>query len=158
VRRLTFLAILSATAIAVLVTGSSREGIGVSPLGARATAHRRTASNSPSGTRGLGRDAHRFIEAFLVHEAGQDDPATRAALISGAGARLAHEILAGPDGSGVPRPNRRPPALSLHATRLPHRPDLALATGTAHRASGPERFAFLFAHRDGRWLAIAPAE
>jgi hypothetical protein len=50
------------------------------------------------------------------------------------------------------------PIAVLHVSRLPARPDLALVSGTAHRRSGGEPFAFLFARRRGRWLALAPAE
>jgi hypothetical protein len=99
--------------------------------------------------------ARRFLAAYLAFEAG--DRHAAAALRASATPSLAHRILA----SAAPRPRAdtaRPAISGLTVTRLPGRPDLAIVTGTAHRPSGPEPFAFLFGNRAGPWLAIAPAE
>lgn len=155
-RRLAFGALAAVLTIAAVLLGSRHQHAAEAPV-PTAVLHARPspyAEPAPS-TASLRRAARRFIEAFLAFEAGADDPRTRGAIRRGADRHLALDLLADrPRRSG----DRSAAALSLRVTRLPHRPGLALATGTARRRSGPEPFAFLFTRRGGRWLALAPAE
>ena len=80
----------------------------------------------------------------------------RTAIRADAVGALARELLRRPASLATRLPPARLGALELH--RLPGRPGLLLVSGTARRPSGPEPFAFLFARRGGRWLAVAPAE
>jgi hypothetical protein len=102
-------------------------------------------------------DARGFLAAFLAFEAGDQTPRTRRALRATSGRRLAGQILAAPRAPvGARSPVGHLHALRIH--RLPGHHGLLLASGTATRREGPEPFAFLFARRGGRWLAIAPGE
>lgn len=155
-RRLAFGALAAALTIAAVLLGSRHEHAAETPVPSAAPRVLPSPHAEPSpSTASLRRAARGFIEAFLAFEAGADDPGTRGAIRRGADRRLALDLLADrPPQSG----DRSAPTLALRVTRLPHRPDLALATGTARRPSGPEPFAFLFARRGGGWLALAPAE
>jgi hypothetical protein len=96
----------------------------------------------------------RFLRAYLAYEVGGGGPGR---IRAGSSPHLAAQIL-----GFLPRPPRgRPgavPLVSLSLSTVPHRPDYLLASGSAERRSGPEPFAFLFARRGGRWIAVAPAE
>jgi hypothetical protein len=156
VRRLGFAVLAAAPALAAALLGSHHEPRAEAPAPPPTARRGQPPRAAPSpATPALRREAHRFLAAFLALEAGAEDRATRAAIRRGAAPRLARELLA-----GRPRPARRPGAriLALRLARLPRRPGLALATGTARRRDGPEPFAFLLARRGGRWLALAPAE
>jgi hypothetical protein len=124
---------------------------------APASIHREPAPTSPPSTPALRRAARRFLGGFLALESGGAH-AARAAIRRSAGRRLARELLAASPGGEVRRAIVPAPTVDLHLARLPQSPGLALATGTARRPDGPEPFAFLLARRDGRWLAVAPAE
>jgi hypothetical protein len=154
-RRLAFAALAVAIAGAANGLGSRHERSAETPAPTPTAARRHPPPTPPPSAPSVRRAAHRFLVAFLALEVGTDGPATRAAIRRGAGARLARDLLA-----RRPPPSDHPSAriLALHLARLPHRPGLALATGTARRPGGPEPFAFLLARRGGRWLAIAPAE
>jgi hypothetical protein len=156
VRRLVFAALALAMTVAALLLGLRREYPAETPAPTAAPPHRRAPDVTPRpATTSLRRAARGFARAFLAFEAGGADRAARATIRRGAGHRLAHELLA-----------HRPPRsdhpgasiVALHVALLPHRPGLALLIGTARRTDGPEPFAFLFARRGGRWLAVAPAE
>jgi hypothetical protein len=156
-RRLAFLALAGVITVAVLLAGSHHEPDARSA--AKLTAPIGGPMHPPPSPSDLRRAARLFIEAFLDLETGRSGRATRAAVRRTTSIGFARTLLAdAPVGQARKTPDRRRPSISLQATRLPHRPDLALVTGTAARASGPEPFAFLFVGRDGRWLAIAPAE
>ncbi len=101
--------------------------------------------------------ARRFLLAFLSFEVGAGGRATRRTLRADASAAFAHRLLEAAPGARVAgRDPARLGTLRLHP--LSGRPELVLVTGTALRPSGPEPLAFLFGHRRGRWLAVAPAE
>jgi hypothetical protein len=100
--------------------------------------------------------ARRFLSAFLAEEVGDRSARVRKAIYDDAGGALARELLREPARVGTRPATVRLGAIKLH--RLPGRPGLLLVSGTARRASGPEPFAFLFARRGRRWLALAPAE
>jgi hypothetical protein len=100
--------------------------------------------------------ARRFLSAFLVEEIGDRSGAVREAIRADAVGTLARELLRVPARVPTKPDAARLSALDLH--RLPGRPDLLLVSGTARRPSGPEPFAFIFARRGRRWLAVAPAE
>jgi hypothetical protein len=104
------------------------------------------------------RQARRFVEAFLSYEVGAGGSRTERALRSDASQALAAELLAH---RPIP-PGRSDPATTritrLRVDPVPGHPDLALVSGEARRPAAPEPFAFLFAWRGGRWLAIAPGE
>lgn len=155
-RRLAFGALAAALTIAAVLLGSRDEHAAEAPVPSAAPRVRPSPHTAPPpSTASLRRAARGFIAAFLAFEAGAEDPRTRGAIRRGADRHLALDLLADrPRKSG----GRSTATLALRVTRLPHHPDLALVSGTAHRRSGPEPFAFLFARRAGRWLAIAPAE
>lgn len=155
-RRLVFAALALAMTIAALLLGPRHEHPAETPAPTAAPPHRRAPDVTPGrATTSPRRAARRFARAFLDFEAGGASRATRTAIRRGAGHRLAHELLA-----RRPRPSGRTSAriLALHVALFPHRPGLALLTGTARRPDGLEPFAFLLARRGGRWPAIAPAE
>jgi hypothetical protein len=157
-RRLLFVLVVAAMALLALLL-ITRRGDPGAPSAPRASIDRpRPAAvprpPSPSGPR---RAARSFIDAFLDYEAGVRDPRTVAAIRLGSAPRLSRDVLATSPAARRARP-AAPASLVLTIRRLPHRPDLALVSGTAHRPSGPEPFAFLFARRGARWLAVAPAE
>jgi hypothetical protein len=102
------------------------------------------------------RAARHFLAAFLSDEVGSGGLAARAAIRAYSVGALARELLADPPRAFTDAARARLGALRLH--RLPGRPGLLLISGTARRTAGPEPFAFLFARRGGRWLALAPAE
>lgn len=110
---------------------------------------------SPAGARA---QIRRFITAFLAYEVGGGDPATTAAIRTHSSSAFARELLSDPP-SALRRPGPGVARIaSLHVDPVPGHPELALASGEAPRPSGPEPFAFLFARRAGRWLAVAPGE
>jgi hypothetical protein len=153
-RRLTFLAVLAALLAALLLFGHHQvEPPPRSRAPARIAKPQRAFDPAPTG---LSRAAHRFLGAFLAHEVGGAGPRTVAVLRHRSTVTFARRLLA------APRPRRSLPrraTVTLLRTRLlPGHPDLALVSGTARRPAGPEPFAFLFANRRGRWLALAPAE
>jgi hypothetical protein len=160
VRRLVFatIVLIQLGSLALVVSGHR----GPSPESHPRTSPRAVVSSSASTDarppdRAARVDARRFLAAFLAFEAGDDTPRTRRALRTTSGHDLAGQILAAaraPVGA-------RFPVVYLYALRLhpvPGHPGLLLASGTATRREGPEPFAFLFARRGGRWLAIAPGE
>ena len=154
-RRLVFLALAAALAAIALLAGSQVPQHIVAP-GLTSPSPPRRSDPPRSNTSGPSEAAHRFIGAFIGHQSDPRDRAARAAIRATAAPHLARELLASPL-SSVPRAFGRP-ATTIRVTRLPHRPELALLTGTIHRASGPEQVAFLLTRRRGRWLALAPAE
>jgi hypothetical protein len=159
VRRLAFACLAVAMVSAALLLGSRHEQSARSA--ARVTSVRAagaTPAASGRSTSGRRRSARSFIGAFLTYEAGRVDGVTRAAIRRHAAPRLAWMLLARSREMSPGRAEDRPLSFSVRVDRLPHRPDLALVTGTARRVGGPEPFAFLFARRGDRWLAIAPAE
>jgi hypothetical protein len=101
--------------------------------------------------------ARRFILAFLADEVGIAESSSARAIRTGSIPSFARELLARPPPSSAEDPGEAR-LRSLRVHRLPGRPDLALASGSARRPSGPEPFAFLFARREGRWLAVAAGE
>jgi hypothetical protein len=156
VRRLAFVGLAAAIVGATILIGTSR-GVG-GPVGTSRTRARVETPSPPirrPPTPGLLPAARRFVSAFLAYEAGETDPSTRQAIRLDASSSLAGSILSGPIAA---RPGHGPIRLSLEVCRLPHRPRLALVTGTARRGGAAEPFAFLLALRHGRWLAVAPAE
>lgn len=159
-RRLAFAALLAALAIAALLVGPGDKDDGAPPTRTRSIFPRpaRAVPTPPRRSPALHRSARRFLAAFLDYEAGDRGQAVRAALRRTASARFSHESFAAPAPHQARRRVPSPPTTTFHIIRLPHQPELAIVTGTAHRATGPEPFAFLFALRRGRWLAIAPAE
>jgi hypothetical protein len=155
-RRLVLAALALAMTTAALLLGPRHEHPAETPAPTAAPPHRRAPDATPGpATTALRRAARRFARAFLAFEAGGADRVTRATIRRGACHRLADELLA----QRPPRPDHPGASIvALHLALLPHRPGLALLTGTARRPDGPEPFAFLLARRGGRWLAIAPAE
>jgi hypothetical protein len=156
-RRLVFFALTATMTAAALLLGP-RHRDPPPPVDTPASARRPPPAVRSARTPALRRDARRFASAFLAYETGREDPMTRAAIRRGAVPRLAREILAGAGPRSGKPIDPRPLSPSLHLSRLPGSPDLALLTGTARRPSGPEPFAFLLGRRGGRWLALAPAE
>jgi hypothetical protein len=105
-----------------------------------------------------GHRARLFVRGFLAYEVGLGGGRTEAAIRRGASPAFAGELLARrptPSARPVPSPAR---IASLEVHAVPGHPDLALVSGEARRAAGPEPFAFLFARRGGRWRAVGPGE
>ena len=102
--------------------------------------------------------ARRFIGAFLSYEVGPRGTRQEATIRATASRTFAERLLS--ERSTAQRLPGRPRAelTSLNVHPLPGHPDLALVSGEARRRAGPEPFAFLFADRGGRWLAVAPGE
>jgi len=98
-----------------------------------------------------------FLRAFLAVESGRGGSEARATLRADSSPRLARLLLSAPPRRSSPT-GFPPRLLSVRTVPIGSRPGLALVSGTAHRPSGPEPFAFLFARRHGQWRALAPAE
>jgi hypothetical protein len=157
-RRLAFACLVGVMVVAALLLGSRHQDAAL-PSASSAPREGRSVAAAPTpSTPGLDRAARRFLDAFLAYESGGAQPGARAAIRRSAAPRLARELLGAPTEARRDRAAAPLPRPTLRVARLPHSPDLALITGTARRRSGPESFAFLFAHRSRRWLAIAPAE
>jgi hypothetical protein len=156
-RRLLF-AILSVPLLAVLLLVGSHGTDSTPPKipARRPVALRRSApGHPPIGARP---QVRRFIAAFLSYEVGGGGSAVESAIHTSASRHFARQLLSEPPTSPA-RPSRgRVPISSLRIDPVPGHPSLALASGDAHRPKGPEPFSFLFARRDGRWLAVAPGE
>lgn len=118
----------------------------------------RPSPTAPSPVLTSARKAARpFVRAFLSYETGGAGAAVRRSIRAGADRSFARELLSRPPRPAPTGPGPAPIAV-LRVSRLPSRADLALVSGMARRRSATESFAFLFARRRGRWLAIAPAE
>jgi hypothetical protein len=100
----------------------------------------------------------RFVLAFLAYEVDLGDARDEVTIRAGASRSFSRRLLSEPP---VPPRGAPPPAVHLTSLRvdpLPGHPDLALVSGEARRAEGPEPFAFLFARNGEHWLAVAPGE
>jgi hypothetical protein len=102
--------------------------------------------------------ARRFVSAFLSFEVGAGGARTDAAIRAGAWPDFARRLLSDPPTAPAGAKPRSAHLTSLRVDPVPGHPDLALASGDAHRPEGAEPFSFLFARREGRWLAVAPGE
>jgi hypothetical protein len=156
-RRLLFTALLAALVAVVLLVGSHRTRSTPPTNPSATTVALRPPAPGPPST-GARPQVRRFIAAFLSYEVGAGRPAVEKAIRRRASRRFARQLLSEP-----PTQARRPThgaarITSLHIDPVPGRRDLALASGEARRPEGPEPFSFLFARRDGRWLAVAPGE
>jgi hypothetical protein len=123
-----------------------------------ATVSRRHPPARKAPTADTRRQARRFVEAFLSYEVGAGGSRAEEAIRSDASPSFADELLAHPPipaGGSAPPPAR---ITRLRVDPVPGQPDLALVSGEARRPAAPEPFAFLFARRGGRWLAVAPGE
>jgi hypothetical protein len=158
VRRLVFALLVAAMVIAVLVSAGGHQDAAGSSASMHPVSRREVTPPRSPDARGLRHDARRFVAVFLLLEAGRAHPATRARVRRGSVRCLARKLLALPKGAGERGRPGTPSIATLDLVRLPDRRDLALVSGTARRPAGPEPFAFLFARRSGRWLAVAPAE
>jgi hypothetical protein len=99
-----------------------------------------------------------FLDAFLSYEVGAGGSHVEATIRADASRVFADELLTRPPtppGAGAPPPAR---ITRMRVDPVRGRADLALVSGEARRRAGPEPFAFLFARRHGRWLALAPGE
>jgi hypothetical protein len=120
--------------------------------------HPRTPARRPPPTPGALHQARRFLDAFLSYEVGVGGSRTERAIRADASHGFAVELLTHrptPPGAGAPPPAR---IKRMRVDPVRGRADLALVSGEARRRAGPEPFAFLFARRHGRWLALAPGE
>jgi hypothetical protein len=154
-RRLLFAALLASLAAVLLLVGFHRARTAPprSP-GTPTVALRQPALGAtPMGARP---EVRRFIAAFLSYEVGGGGSAVESAIHTSASRRLARQLLSEPPTSPA-RPSRAR-IRSLRIDPVPGHPDLALASGDARRPEGPEAFSFVFARRDGRWIAVAPGE
>jgi hypothetical protein len=150
-RRLLFATLLASLAAVLLLVGFQR---------ARSTPPRSRAAPmvAPRQPLGAGQRVRRFIAAFLSYEVGGGGPAAESAIRNCASRHFARQLLSeAPTSAG--RPGHRTAAISsLHIDPVPGHPDLVLASGDARRPEGPEPFSFVFARREGRWIAVAPGE
>jgi hypothetical protein len=156
-RRLLFAALLAALVAVVLLVGSHRTR-STPPRNPSATTVALRAPAPGPPPIGARLQVRRFIAAFLSYEVGAGGPAVKDAIRGCASRRFARQLLSEP-----PTPAGRPShgvarITSLHIDPVPDHPDLALGSGAARRAEGPEPFSFLFARREGRWLAVAVGE
>jgi hypothetical protein len=103
-------------------------------------------------------EARRFVSAFLSYEVGAGGDRTHAAIRVGASPAFARRLLSGPATAPAGPKARTAHVTYLRVDPVPAHPDLALVSGDARRPEGLEPFSFLFARRDGRWLAVAPGE
>jgi hypothetical protein len=103
-------------------------------------------------------EARRFVSAFLSYEVGAGGERTHAAIRVGASPAFARRLLSDPPTAPAGPKTRSAHVTYLRVDPVPDHPDLALVSGDACRPEGPEPFSFLFARRDGRWLAVAPGE
>jgi hypothetical protein len=155
-RRLLFAALLVSLVAVLLLVGFHRAR--PTPPRSRATTSVPITRPTPGPPPEARPQVRRFVAAFLSYEVGVGGPAITAVIDACASRHFARQLLSEPPG-----PARRPGhgaarITSLRIDPLPGHPDLALASGDARRPEGPELFAFLFARRGGRWLAIAPGE
>lgn len=111
----------------------------------------------PPPSSGARSSARVFLVAFLSYEVGAGGTASTSTIRAHASADFAHELLVPPQSA---TPGDPPPArlASIRIDPIAGHPRLILASGLAIRPSGPEPLSFVFAERDGRWLAIAPGE
>jgi hypothetical protein len=156
-RRLLFAALLAVPVAVLLLVGSHRPPSRPARNPSATTVALRPPVPGPPPTRARPQ-VRRFIAAFLSYEVGAGGPAVEKAIRGHASRRFAGQLLSKP-----PTQARRPThggarITSLHIDPVPGQRDLALASGEAWRSEGPEPFSFLFARRDGRWLAVAPGE
>jgi hypothetical protein len=158
-RRAAFAVVVLALLGALAWTTAGRPRRGATQARSSATVRLdQAASALPSPPPAAGRHAaRRFVEAFLSYEVAGGGAAAPKAIRAGADDTFARELISH---SPPPTPTDPRPARieALRVAGLPGRPHLALVSGTARRPSGPEPFAFLFARRQGRWLAVAPGE
>jgi hypothetical protein len=156
-RRLVFAALLASLVACLLLVGLHRARS--TPPRSHATTtvalRRPTPVAPPTDARP---QVRRFIAAFLSYEVGVGAPRVDEAIRASATRRFARQLLLEPPRPAGRRSRGAAHVTSLHIDPVPGRADLALASGDARRAEGPEPFSFLFARRDGRWLAVAPGE
>jgi hypothetical protein len=105
--------------------------------------------------RQLRRDARRFLSAFLRYEGGELGESVRRALRAWATEDFASQLLKAPPRVQV----RLDPARigELFIKEASWEPAIAVVAGVAKRGQRSERFSFLFARSEGRWLAGGPA-
>ena len=116
-----------------------------------------TRRSGPAPLSGALSSVRHFLLAFLSYEVGTGGAASAAAVRADASAGFADQLLA-PAVSATAGDPRRARLASLRIEPIAGHPGLILVSGLARRPSGPEPLSFLFAERDGRWLAIAPGE
>ncbi len=100
--------------------------------------------------------ARRFLVAFLSYEVGAGDSEVRAALRATTTPAFADQLLQQRSRRSAEHPAPNPRLGDLAVVLLSVNPPLASVTATARRPSGPEQLSFVFALRNGRWLASAP--
>src|SRR4051812_15597744 len=118
-RRLVFVALAAALAIATIAIGSRHDSGSAAPVQPRAAIDP-TASADPPGTDPpLLPAARRFVTAFLAYESGDDGHAVRQAIRPGASRSLARQILARPVARGTRPSTGHACRLHLNGRRLP---------------------------------------
>jgi hypothetical protein len=156
-RRLLFAALLASLLAVLLLAGLHGSTPTARMSRATTTVAPRRPTDGPPPTEARPQ-VRRFIVAFLSFEVGVGGPAVEAAIHARASRHLARQLLSDPPRTAG-RPARAGALItSFHIDPVRGRPGLALASGDARRPGGPEPFSFLFARRDGRWLAVAPGE
>lgn len=156
-RRLRLVAFALAAA-ALVAAGLFIRGEGTSPgLGDSDRTYRagRRAALHEEEERALSADAARYFAAFLRYEQGDTGRKVVRQLRLSASATFANELLQAPP--RVDGALGRPRLEHIRIDEVSWRPPIAIVTALARRAQARERLSFLFAKREGRWLAAGPA-
>jgi hypothetical protein len=156
-RRLLFAVLLLSLLGVLLLVGFHRAGSTPpsAPTGTAVARRRQTQRPPPPAAR---RQVLHFVAAFLAYEVGRGGSGVEARIHACASPHLARQLLSRPPTPPGRASHAGARIISLRVDDVPGHPDLLLASGDARRPEAVEPFSFLFARRDGRWLAVAPGE
>ena len=163
---------IALTVSAVVVLSGGGSGSGAAPAvpepsaveapSASPTIYGASTSNGAGGSEtalhGLGAVAHRFVSAFLEYEVGDRSRQVVAALRSTSTSPFLAELLRYPAGVAGARAPRRAKLSRVRLEKVSAAPPVALVSGEALRADGPEEFAFVFIGTGEGWRARGPGE
>ncbi len=156
-RRLLFATLLLSLLGVLLLVGFDRPGSTRPSARAGRAAVLRQPTHRPPPLGALEQVRH-FIVAFLSYEVGRGGRAAEETIHAFAVPHLARQLLSQPPTPAGRPSNGAPRITRLRVDDVPGHPDLLLASGDARHPEGPEPVSFLFARREGRWLAVAPGE